>query len=180
LPRSQSLPFDLRGCRIATQYRLPAITLTGDTRHEFRPAATGLRTVQDASRRPGRDRALAYSPSRSLEAVLRRARRTFRREILPDAVARCRKACAVPVSIRSIPRPAVSRPTAPAPNAGAGSTRTAVTTAGNPSAPKRARARLMDCSVQSGTATLLCLWALETARALARCEQIRHSRPERQ
>jgi hypothetical protein len=55
MPRTLSLPVELCGCRIAVQYRLPAITLTGDTLQEFHLPASGAPIVQDASRRPGRD-----------------------------------------------------------------------------------------------------------------------------
>jgi hypothetical protein len=146
-----SLPVEPCGCRIAAQYRLLAITPTGDTWHEFHVPATGPSTAQDASRGPGRDLALAYSPNCNVEAVLRRARYTLRRDIRPDAVALPRKACAVPAAIRSVPRPTLSLPTAPAANAGADITIVAITTANNPNAPRWARAQHRNRSMKPGT-----------------------------
>ena len=110
------------------------------TLHEFHLPATGPRTAQDDNRCPGRDLAFAYRPNCNCEAVLRRARYTLTRDIRPDAVARCRKPCTVPAAIRSLPRPTVLLPTAPAANPDAGITIAAMTTANNPNAPGWARA----------------------------------------
>ena len=123
--------------------------------------------MQDARRRPGRDLALAYSPSRTFEAVLMGARYTLRRVIRPDAVALCRKACAVPAAIPSLPRPTASLPTSPPANAGAGTTIAAIATANKPNAPRWARAQQYNCNMQPGTtlSRLVPVWTPEPSSA---------------
>jgi hypothetical protein len=64
------LPVDLRGWRIAAQYRVPFASLIRETRHEFHRPERGRLIRHVARRRPGRDLASAYRASLTSEAVL--------------------------------------------------------------------------------------------------------------